>query len=112
MPNGSPPATAPSAPPATTAASARPPRPRCTNSTTAARLIASGKFGGGGYKVSGGLHGVGVSVVNALATRLVVEVRNRDHLWRQSFNLGVPDGELEQVRPMEPGEETGTTVTY
>jgi DNA gyrase subunit B len=75
-------------------------------------LHAGGKFGGGGYKVSGGLHGVGVSVVNALSTRLVVEVRNRGHLWRQTFQLGVPDGPLEQVRPMEDGERTGTTVTY
>jgi len=75
-------------------------------------LHAGGKFGGGGYKVSGGLHGVGVSVVNALASHLVVEVRNRGHEWRQSFTIGVPDGPLEQVRPMEPGEHTGTTVTY
>jgi DNA gyrase subunit B len=75
-------------------------------------LHAGGKFGGGGYKVSGGLHGVGVSVVNALSTRLVVEVRNREHLWRQSFQLGVPDADLEEVRPMEPGERTGTTVTF
>ncbi len=75
-------------------------------------LHAGGKFGGGGYKVSGGLHGVGVSVVNALSTRLVVEVRNREHLWRQSFQLGVPDADLEEVRPMEPGEGTGTTVTF
>ncbi len=75
-------------------------------------LHAGGKFGGGGYKVSGGLHGVGVSVVNALSRRLVVEVRNRGHLWRQAFRLGVPDAELEQVRPLEPGEGTGTTVTY
>ena len=75
-------------------------------------LHAGGKFGGGGYKVSGGLHGVGVSVVNALSSHLVVEVRNRGHLWRQSFTIGVPDGPLEQVRPMEPGERTGTTVTY
>ncbi|MCD6639567.1 MAG: DNA topoisomerase (ATP-hydrolyzing) subunit B [Nocardioides sp.] len=75
-------------------------------------LHAGGKFGGGGYKVSGGLHGVGVSVVNALSSRLVVEVKNRDHLWRQSFQLGVPDGDLEQVRPMEAGERTGTTVTW
>jgi DNA gyrase subunit B len=75
-------------------------------------LHAGGKFGGGGYKVSGGLHGVGVSVVNALSSHLIVEVRNRGHLWRQSFSIGVPDGPLEQVRPMEPGEETGTTVTY
>jgi DNA gyrase subunit B len=75
-------------------------------------LHAGGKFGGGGYKVSGGLHGVGVSVVNALSSRLVVEVRNRGHLWRQSFQLGVPDGELEEVRPLEDGEDSGTTVTY
>ncbi|MGH3306395.1 MAG: DNA gyrase/topoisomerase IV subunit B [Nocardioides sp.] len=75
-------------------------------------LHAGGKFGGGGYKVSGGLHGVGVSVVNALASRLIVDVKNRGHLWRQSFRIGVPEGELEQVRPMEPGESTGTTVTY
>ncbi|HET6166700.1 MAG TPA: ATP-binding protein, partial [Marmoricola sp.] len=75
-------------------------------------LHAGGKFGGGGYKVSGGLHGVGISVVNALSSKVVVEVKNRGHLWRQSFSVGVPDGELEQVRPMEPGESTGTTITY
>ncbi|MBE7325961.1 DNA topoisomerase (ATP-hydrolyzing) subunit B [Nocardioides sp. Y6] len=75
-------------------------------------LHAGGKFGGGGYKVSGGLHGVGVSVVNALSSNLVVEVKNRGHLWRQSFTVGVPDGELEQVRPLEDGEETGTQVTW
>ncbi|SFB30288.1 DNA gyrase subunit B [Nocardioides alpinus] len=75
-------------------------------------LHAGGKFGGGGYKVSGGLHGVGVSVVNALSTRLVAEVKNRGHLWRQTFQLGVPDADLEQIRPMEPGERTGTTVTW
>jgi DNA gyrase subunit B len=75
-------------------------------------LHAGGKFGGGGYKVSGGLHGVGVSVVNALSSHLIVEVKNRGHLWRQAFSLGVPDGELEEVRAMEPGERTGTTVTY
>ena len=75
-------------------------------------LHAGGKFGGGGYKVSGGLHGVGVSVVNALSTRLVVEVRNRGHLWRQAFSLGDPDGPLEQVRPLEADEGTGTTVSY
>jgi DNA gyrase subunit B len=75
-------------------------------------LHAGGKFGGGGYKVSGGLHGVGISVVNALSSKVIVEVKNRGHLWRQSFTLGVPDGDLEDVREMEPGERTGTTITY
>lgn len=75
-------------------------------------LHAGGKFGGGGYKVSGGLHGVGVSVVNALSTHVVAEVKNRGHLWRQTFSLGVPDGPLEQVRPMTDGERTGTTITW
>ncbi|CAN5433234.1 DNA topoisomerase (ATP-hydrolyzing) subunit B [soil metagenome] len=75
-------------------------------------LHAGGKFGGGGYKVSGGLHGVGVSVVNALSRRLRVDVFNRGHHWRQTFSHGVPDGSLEQLEAMEPGQETGTTVTY
>jgi len=75
-------------------------------------LHAGGKFGGGGYKVSGGLHGVGISVVNALSSRVVVEVKNREHLWRQTFTLGVPDGDLEDVRAMEPGERTGTTIIF
>jgi DNA gyrase subunit B len=75
-------------------------------------LHAGGKFGGGGYKVSGGLHGVGVSVVNALSSTVVAEVKNRGHLWRQTFSLGVPDGDLEQVRPLEDGERTGTSVTW
>ncbi len=75
-------------------------------------LHAGGKFGGGGYKVSGGLHGVGISVVNALSNKVIAEVKNRGHLWRQTFTLGVPDGDLEQVRPMEEGERTGTTITF
>lgn len=75
-------------------------------------LHAGGKFGGGGYKVSGGLHGVGVSVVNALSTRVVAEVKNRGHLWRQSFSIGVPEGDLEQVREMTDDERTGTTITF
>ena len=72
-------------------------------------LHAGGKFGGGGYKVSGGLHGVGVSVVNALSERLVADVRNDGYHWRQSFTLGVPDADLEQL---EATEETGTTITF
>ena len=75
-------------------------------------LHAGGKFGGGGYKVSGGLHGVGISVVNALSSRVIAEVKNRGHLWRQTFTVGVPDADLEQVRPMTDGERTGTTITY
>ena len=75
-------------------------------------LHAGGKFGGGGYKVSGGLHGVGVSVVNALSSTLQVDVRNRGYHWRQTFSLGEPDGPLEQLEALEPGDETGTTVTY
>src|SRR5213079_3433443 len=60
-------------------------------------LHAGGKFGGGGYKVSGGLHGVGVSVVNALSSTLEVDVRNRGHHWQQTFSLGEPDGPLQQL---------------
>jgi DNA gyrase subunit B len=75
-------------------------------------LHAGGKFGGGGYKVSGGLHGVGVSVVNALSSRLEVDVKNRGHHWLQSFSLGEPDGPLEQGAALEDGERTGTTVTF
>jgi DNA gyrase subunit B len=75
-------------------------------------LHAGGKFGGGGYKVSGGLHGVGSSVVNALSTWLKLEIKNRGHLWEQEFDLGVPRYDLRQVRALEPGEKTGTTVTW
>ncbi len=72
-------------------------------------LHAGGKFGGGGYKVSGGLHGVGSSVVNALSSRLDVEVRNAGYRWTQSFRYGVPDAELERH---EETEDTGTTITF
>jgi DNA gyrase subunit B len=75
-------------------------------------LHAGGKFGGGGYKVSGGLHGVGSSVVNALSTWLKLEIKNRGYLWEQEFHLGVPDYPLRQVRALEEGEGTGTKVTW
>jgi DNA gyrase subunit B len=74
-------------------------------------LHAGGKFGGGGYKVSGGLHGVGVSAVNALSEWMVVEVRQPDGLYRQRYEKGVPVTGVEQVNK-EKYEETGTTVHF
>ena len=72
-------------------------------------LHAGGKFGGGGYKVAGGLHGVGASVVNALSEWLQVEVRDGHRVHRQRFSRGVPDGDLAVVG--ETGE-TGSTITF
>jgi DNA gyrase subunit B len=73
------------------------------------QLHAGGKFGGGGYKVSGGLHGVGSSVVNALSTRLIAEVRQKGSVFRIEFAGGVPLAPLAQVGP---SDETGTTITF
>ncbi len=76
-------------------------------------LHSGGKFGeGGGYKVSGGLHGVGVSVVNALSERLAVEVRRDGHTWTQEYSRGTPLGDLQQGAPLARGASTGTTVTF
>ena len=73
-------------------------------------LHAGGKFGdGGGYKVSGGLHGVGVSVVNALSERLDVEVRRDGFTWTQSYERGKP---LDDLKKGAPTTETGTTITF
>lgn len=72
-------------------------------------LHAGGKFGGGGYAVSGGLHGVGVSVVNALSTRVSVEVKTDGYRWTQDYKLGVPTAPLARH---EATEETGTSVTF
>jgi DNA gyrase subunit B len=73
------------------------------------QLHAGGKFGGGGYSVSGGLHGVGISVVNALSDRVDIEVRQRGHVYRQTFLKGVPAAPLSRD---EATDETGTTVTF
>jgi DNA gyrase subunit B len=85
-------------------------------------LHAGGKFGGGGYKVSGGLHGVGVSVVNALSSKLVLEVDRDGHTYRQEYAVvagkgraaaqpGVPQGKLRAVAASKRGH-TGTTITF
>ncbi|HJZ61227.1 MAG TPA: DNA topoisomerase (ATP-hydrolyzing) subunit B [Miltoncostaeaceae bacterium] len=73
-------------------------------------LHAGGKFGGEGYKVSGGLHGVGVSVVNALSSSLVADVSREGYVWRQRYaDGGEPVGEIERA---EPTDRTGTTITF
>ncbi|GCF12563.1 DNA gyrase subunit B [Haloarcula mannanilytica] len=75
-------------------------------------LHAGGKFDNKSYQVSGGLHGVGVSVVNALSKWLEVEVRRDGALWKQRFDHGKPEYDLKKVRDLEPDEETGTTVRF
>ena len=72
-------------------------------------LHAGGKFGGEGYKVSGGLHGVGASVVNALSEWLIVEVKNGEHIYQQKFARGVAQGDLTIIGDTD---ETGTHVTF
>jgi len=74
-------------------------------------LHAGGKFGGGGYKVSGGLHGVGASVVNALSIDLTAEVRTGGALYRQGYVRGTPQREIEKVRGAKP-TENGTTIRF
>src|SRR5438067_6207375 len=76
-------------------------------------LHAGGKFGEGvGYKVSGGLHGVGVSVVNALSELLAVEIRRDGHLYTQEYSRGEPQGNLQKGAKLAAGQGTGTTITF
>ena len=75
------------------------------------KLHAGGKFGGDGYKVSGGLHGVGLSVVNALSEWLIADVRRDGKEYRQEFARGVPQNDMEIVGDAAP-EDTGTTISF
>lgn len=76
------------------------------------KLHAGGKFGGGGYAVSGGLHGVGISVVNALSTRVDIEVHQQGYVWRQTFKDQKPVAPLAKGEALENPDETGTSVTF
>lgn len=80
--------------------------------TVMTKLHAGGKFGGGGYAVSGGLHGVGISVVNALSTRVEIEVRRQGFHWTQTYVDQHPTAPLAKGEPMTEGESTGTSVTF
>ena len=75
-------------------------------------LHAGGKFDSKSYQVSGGLHGVGVSVVNALSKWLEVEIKRDGAVWRHRFDHGEPEGDIERVRDMDPGEEAGTEIRF
>jgi len=83
---------------------------RSTLETVLTVLHAGGKFGGGGYKVSSGLHGVGSSVVNALSTRFIAEVVQKGQLYRLEFERGVPQGDLKKMGKTDRPQ--GTTVTF
>lgn len=73
---------------------------------------AGGKFDNSAYKVSGGLHGVGISAVNALSEQLTAHIYRDGHLWQQIYNAGKPITSVEPIRPLYDGEHTGTTITF
>jgi len=76
------------------------------------KLGMGGKFDNSAYKVSGGLHGVGAAAVNALSSFTKVEVFRDGHLWEQTYSAGVPTSDVVAIRPLEPGEPTGTMTTF
>lgn len=76
------------------------------------KLHAGGKFDGGGYKVSGGLHGVGVSAVNALSEWCKVEVKRDGAVFEQNYEKGIPLGKVKEIRKMKKGEHSGTAVHF
>jgi DNA gyrase subunit B len=85
-------------------------RPMETLDVVMTVIGAGGKFGGGGYKVSGGLHGVGVSAVNALSEWMHTEIKRDGKLWRQEYKRGVPQGSIKQIGKVK--DETGTKQTF
>jgi DNA gyrase subunit B len=82
---------------------------KSTLETVLTVLHAGGKFGGEGYKISGGLHGVGVSVVNALSLHTKAEVHREGKIWLQEYKQGIPQGD---VKPVGKSDHTGTTITF
>jgi len=85
---------------------------KSTVETVLTVLHAGGKFGGGGYKVSGGLHGVGSSVVNALSTRLIVNIYREGKIHHQEYTRGVPDGDLAVIGKAPKDRPHGTEITF
>jgi DNA gyrase subunit B len=82
---------------------------KSTLETVLTILHAGGKFGGGGYKVSSGLHGVGLSVVNALSTKLIAQVSKNGHVYQQTYERGVPTSDLKKIGKTD---KTGTSITF